>query len=317
MWGDKMKKKDMMLAFLLVVVWGVNFIAIKLGVGGVPSMLLAALRYLFTFMPAIFFIKKPNTEWKYIIFYGMFVGVGQFGCLFYAMEIGMPVGIASIVTQLQAFMSPVLAMIFLNERIKTKQIIGFLVAACGLFIIGIANSKGGISSIPIQAIILNIIAPFFWAASNIVARVASDKAQLKGEKLDMFSLVVWSALVPPIPLLGLALVFDTPSTLINVIINLKSISLFAILYLAIASTLIGYGIWSKLIGNYPMGKIAPIPLLVPVVALFSARIVFNEHLSPLQWMGVSVILAGLIISNLNLDMIWRRFRIKKAENGSE
>ncbi|MDF2675145.1 MAG: protein of unknown function transrane, partial [Clostridiales bacterium] len=180
-----MKKKDIMLAFLLVVVWGLNFIAIKIGVSGVPSMLLVALRYFFTFIPAIFFIKKPNTEWKYIIFYGLFVGVGQFACLFYAMEIGMPAGIASIVLQIQAFISPVLAMIFLNEKIKTKQIIGFLVAASGLVIIGMANSKGGISSIPIMAIVLNLTAPFFWAASNIVARIASDKATLKGEKLDM------------------------------------------------------------------------------------------------------------------------------------
>lgn len=312
-----MKKKDIMLAFLLVVVWGLNFIAIKIGVSGVPSMLLVALRYFFTFIPAIFFIKKPNTEWKYIIFYGLFVGVGQFACLFYAMEIGMPAGIASIVLQIQAFISPVLAMIFLNEKIKTKQIVGFLVAACGLVIIGMANVKGGISSIPVMAIVLNLTAPFFWAASNIVARIASDKAALKGEKLDMFSLVVWSALVPPIPILGLALMLDTPETLLNVITNLSGISIFSIMYLAFGATLIGYGIWSILIGNYPMGKVAPIPLLVPVIALLSARIVLNEQLSALQWIGVSVILLGLIISNLNLNIILKYFNKNKVENESE
>ncbi len=312
-----MKKKDIMLAFLLVVVWGLNFIAIKIGVSGVPSMLLVALRYFFTFIPAIFFIKKPNTEWKYIILYGIFVGVGQFACLFYAMEIGMPAGIASIVLQIQAFISPVLAMIFLNEKIKTKQIIGFLVAACGLVIIGMANIKGGISSIPVMAIVLNLTAPFFWAASNIVARIASDKATLKGEKLDMFSLVVWSALVPPIPILGLALMLDTPETLLNVLTNLSGISIFAIMYLAFGATLIGYGIWSILIGNYPMGKVAPIPLLVPVIALLSARIVLNEQLSSMQWMGVSVILLGLIISNLNLNIILKWFNRNKAGNESE
>jgi O-acetylserine/cysteine efflux transporter len=208
-------------------------------------------------------------------------------------------------------------MIFLNEKIKTKQIIGFLVAASGLVIIGMANSKGGISSIPIMAIVLNLTAPFFWAASNIVARVASDKATLKGEKLDMFSLVVWSALVPPIPILGLALMLDTPETLLNVITNLSGISIFSIMYLAFGATLIGYGIWSILIGNYPMGKVAPIPLLVPVIALLSARIVLNEQLSALQWIGVSVILIGLIISNLNLNIILKYFNKNKVENEIE
>ena len=101
-----MKKNDLLLALLVVVVWGANFTVISLGLDGVPSMLLVALRYTLVAFPAIFFIKKPNLEWKYIILYGFAVGVGQFGCLFYAMEIGMPAGLASIIAQLQAFISP-------------------------------------------------------------------------------------------------------------------------------------------------------------------------------------------------------------------
>ena len=306
-----MKKKDIILALLLVTIWGVNFTVIKLGLGGVPSMLLVALRYVLTVFPAIFFIKKPNTEWKYIIMYGLFVGVGQFACLFYAMEIGMPASIASIVLQIQAFISPILAMMFLNEKLKAKQIIGFIIAAIGLVIIGIANSKNGIDSIPFAAIALNLLAPFFWAASNIVARIASDKAALQGEKLDMFSLVVWSGLIPPIPMLGLALVLDTPQTIWSVVTSLSGISIFAILYLALGATLFGYGVWSVLLGKYPMSKVAPLPLTVPVIALLSARIVLNEQLSSMQWLGVIVILIGLIVTNLNPETITNHF--KKAD----
>ncbi|MDF2948343.1 MAG: protein of unknown function transrane [Sedimentibacter sp.] len=308
-----MRKKDIILALLLVTIWGVNFTVIKLGLGGVPSMLLVALRYLLTVFPAIFFIKKPNTEWKYIVMYGLFVGVGQFACLFYAMEIGMPAGIASIVLQIQAFISPVLAMIFLNEKLKTKQIIGFIIAASGLVIIGMANAKNGIDSIPIAAIALNLLAPFFWAASNIVARIASDKAQTKGEKLDMFSLVVWSGLIPPIPMLGLSLVLDTPETIWNVVTNLSGISIFAIIYLAFGATLFGYGVWSVLLGKYPMSKVAPLPLTVPIIALLSARFVLHEQLSSMQWLGVTVILIGLIITNLNLEIITKHFKKENSE----
>jgi O-acetylserine/cysteine efflux transporter len=308
-----MKKKDIILAVLLVTIWGVNFTVIKLGLGGVPSMLLVTLRYLLTVFPAIFFIKKPSTDWKYIILYGLFVGVGQFSCLFYAMEIGMPAGIASIVLQIQAFISPVLAMLFLNEKLKVKQIVGFVIAAVGLVIIGMENTKIGIDSIPILAILLNLLAPVFWAASNIVARIASDKAAAKGEKLDMFSLVVWSGLIPPIPMLGLALILNTPQELMSIVTNLNGISIFAIIYLAFGATLFGYGVWSVLLGKYPMGKVAPLPLLVPIIALLSARIVLNEQLSGMQWLGVSVILIGLIITNLNPEIIMKHFR-KNADN---
>jgi O-acetylserine/cysteine efflux transporter len=307
-----MKKKDIILAILLVTIWGVNFTVIKLGLGGVPSMLLVSLRYVFTVFPAIFFVKKPCTEWKYIFLNGLFVGVGQFACLFYAMEIGMPASIASIVLQIQAFISPVLAMIFLNENLKAKQVVGFVVAAMGLVIIGMANAKGGVGTVPFIAILLNLLAPVFWAASNIVTRIASDKANEKGEKLDMFSLVVWSGLVPPIPLFLIALMLDTPETIWNVVTNLSSISIFAILYLAFGATLFGYGVWSVLLGKYPMSKVAPLPLTVPVIALLSARIVLEEQLSSMQWLGVAVILIGLIITNLNLEALTKHF--KKLKN---
>ncbi|MGD9566717.1 MAG: EamA family transporter [Sedimentibacter sp.] len=307
-----MKKKDIILALLLVTIWGVNFTVIKLGLGGVPSMLLVSLRYVFTVFPAIFFIKKPNTEWKYIIMYGLFVGVGQFACLFLAMEIGMPASIASIVLQIQSFISPVLAMIFLNEKLKAKQVAGFAVAAAGLVIIGIANTKSGIDSIPFAAIALNLLAPVFWAASNIVARIASDKAAVNGEKLDMFGLVVWSGLIPPLPLLGMALLLDSPETIWNIVTNLSSISIFSILYLAFGATLFGYGVWSVLLGKYPMSKVAPLPLTVPVIALLSAGIVLKEQLSSMQWLGVTVILIGLIVTNLNIETIINHF--KKVDN---
>ncbi len=307
-----MKKKDIILALLVVTTWGVNFTVIKLGLGGVPSMLLVALRYFFTAFPAIFFIKKPNTEWKYIIMYGLFAGVGQFACLFYAMEIGMPAGLASIVVQIQAFISPVLAMIFLNEKLKIKQIIGFVIAGLGLVIIGFQNAKGGVDSIPFFAILLSLLAPIFWSASNIVSRIASDKSARNGEKLNMFSLVVWSALIPPIPMLALSLILDKPDTILNILSNLSGISIFAIIYLAIGSTLFGYGVWNSLLGKYPMGKVAPLTLMVPIIALISARIVLNEQLSSMQLIGVIVILIGLIIANLNIKVILGYF--KKVDN---
>lgn len=309
-----MKKKDVLLALLLVTIWGVNFTVIKLGLGGVPSMLLVALRYLLTAFPAIFFIKKPKTEWKYIVLYGLTVGVGQFSCLFYAMEIGMPAGIASIVLQMQAFISSAMAMIFLNEKLKAKQIAGFVTSAAGLFIIALANARGGVGSIQVTAIFLNLLAPFFWAASNIVARIASDKAAANGEKLDMFSLVVWSGLIPPIPMLGLALMLDTPQDLWNVLINLSGISIFAVIYLAFGATLFGYGVWNVLLGKYPMSKVAPLPLTVPVIALLSARIILREQLSGMQLLGVSVILAGLLITNLNPQTVLRYIKGSKTEH---
>lgn len=303
-----MKKKDLILTLLVVIIWGANFTVIKLGVNGVPSMLLIALRYLLVAFPAVFFIKKPNISFKHYILYSLYVGVLQFACLFYAMQIGMPAGLSSIIVQMQAFISPIFAYFILKEKITSKQIIGFAIAAIGLLVIGMATSSNGFSNIPLMAVILTILAPVFWSASNIVAKLASDKATKKGEKLDMFSLVVWSGLIPPIPMLILSLIIDKPQAIINALTNLSPISIFAILYLAFGATLFGYGFWSILIAKYPMSKISPLSLMVPITGLLTSRIVLKEQLSSMQWLGISIILLGLIVTNIDFKSIINKLK---------
>lgn len=298
-----MKIKDLILALLVVIVWGANFTVIKLALDGVPPMLLVTLRYTLVVFPAIFFIKPPNISLKGLLLYGFTVGVAQFGCLFYAMHIGMPAGLASIILQLQAFISPILGYLFLKEKLKTKQLVGFFIAIIGLFVIGFASVQNGISSIPIPAILLTLLAPIFWSISNIIARNASDNAKARGQNLDMLSLVVWGGLIPPIPTLAIALLIDSPQTLINSVSNLSMISIFGVFYLAFGATLFGYGFWNILISKYPLSKISPLSLLVPITGLLTARIVLQEELSTLQWLGVSIIIIGLIITNIDFKMI--------------
>ncbi|NLJ78664.1 MAG: EamA family transporter [Tissierellia bacterium] len=298
-----MKKKDMIIALLITIVWGANFTVIKLGLDGVPSMLLVALRYFLTAFPAVFFIKRPNIEWKYIIFYGLAAGVAQFGTLFYAMEVGMLPGLASIIVQMQAFISPFLAWLILKEKLRIEQIIGFIVASAGLFIIGMASISNEVSRIPIGAFLLSMCAPIFWAISNIIVGFISKRAIANEEELDMLSLIIWSGLIPPIPLLIFALMLDTPQTLIDVMTNINGMSIFAVLYLAFGSTLFGYGMWSRLIAKYSVAKIAPVSLLVPITGLLTARIVLSEQLSTMQWAGTIVILIGLIVTNLDMKML--------------
>ena len=295
-----MKRKDFLLALLVVMIWGANFTVIKLGLDGVPSMLLVAVRYAFVAFPAIFFVKKPNLEWKYIIFYGLTVGVGQFACLFYALETGMPAGLASIIVQLQSFISPFMGAIFLGEDLNSRQLIGFIIAGLGLSLIAIASTSNGVSAIPLGPLLLTVCAPIFWSISNIIAKYCANKVASEGQQLDMLAMVVWSSLVPPIPMLLLAMLINTPQLLISSLANLNFMSVFAALYVSLAATLFGYGFWNNLISKYPLGIISPISLLVPIFGLLISKIVLMEQLSKFQWLGAIVILIGLLIANIDM-----------------
>ena len=60
----------LLLALLVVAVWGINFVVIKTGLDHLPPLLFAALRFTFAFVPAVFFIPRPNVSWRNLIAYG-------------------------------------------------------------------------------------------------------------------------------------------------------------------------------------------------------------------------------------------------------
>ncbi len=298
-----MNKKDVALAFLIATIWGGNFTVIKIGLHDMPPMLLAALRYTFTALPIIFFIRKPAIEGRYVLAYGLTIGFGQFACLFYAMTIGMPAGIASMILQSQAFFTIIFAFLLLKEPIKARQILGFFVAFLGLYCIGGINDVNLVFSIPGFALFLTIAAAAFWGISNVIVRLAARKAASRGEKLDTLSLVAWSSLVPPLPLLAMALLMDTPETLWSSLTNIKGSAIFSIAYLAYGGTILGSTCWSRLLTKHPAGSIAPFSLLVPISGLLIAQVVLGERLSASQWLGSAIILLGLIICNTNFSSL--------------
>lgn len=305
-----MKRRDLILALLVVIVWGANFTVIKLGLTGLPPMLLVALRYTFAAVPAIFFVKRPDIGWKYIIAYGMAVGVGQFSCLFYAMNIGMPAGTSSVILQSQVFFTLIFAAVLLKEHLRIFHALGVIISAIGLFFISGNIGSGQMSSLPLGALFLTLLAAAFWGISNIIVRFASKQAAAQGKTIDMFGLVVWSSLVPPLPLFIFALILDSPETLLNILLGLSGQSIFAILYLSFLATLFGFGLWSFLLSKYPAGKVAPLSLLVPITGLITARAVLGEQLMPIQWLGCGIIILGLITSNFGSNILQFFFKRK-------
>ena len=273
-------------------------------------MLLVALRYTFAAVPAIFFVKRPDIGWKYIIAYGMAVGVGQFSCLFYAMNIGMPAGTSSVILQSQVFFTLIFAAVLLKEHLRIFHALGVIISAIGLFFISGNIGSGQMSSLPLGALFLTLLAAAFWGISNIIVRFASKQAAAQGKTIDMFGLVVWSSLVPPLPLFIFALILDTPETLLNIVLGLSGQSIFAILYLSFLATLFGFGLWSFLLSKYPAGKVAPLSLLVPITGLITARAVLGEQLMPIQWLGCGIIILGLIISNFGSNILQFFFKKK-------
>ncbi|PRA65845.1 O-acetylserine/cysteine exporter [Pseudomonas sp. MYb187] len=279
-----MPLKDLLLALVVIIAWGVNFVVIKVGLDGLPPMLLGALRFALVAFPAVLLIKRPQLPWRWLIAYGATISLGQFAFLFEAMGNGMPPGLASLVLQSQAFFTLFFAAMFLGERLRAASVLGLLVAAAGLALIGSENG----ARVPFFALILTLCAAAMWAMGNIITRRFGN--------IDLVALVIWGGLIPPLPFLALSWWLEGPVLIESALRGIGWSSILSLAYLAFVATMLGYSLWSYLLSRYPAGKVAPFSLLVPVVGLSSSALLLDERLSPLQGWGALLVMAGLLIN---------------------
>ncbi|WP_322050961.1 EamA family transporter [Paraburkholderia bannensis] len=285
-----MSPKDLLLALVVVLAWGVNFVVIKVGLHGVPPLLLGALRFTLAAFPAMLFVKRPKLPLRWLLAYGATISFGQFAFLFTAMYVGMPAGLASVVLQAQAFFTLVFAVFFLGERFRAQNVIGLLIAAGGLALIGLQSSAGGASAqvMTVAGFVLTLCAACMWALGNIVTK--------KVGKIDLVGLVVWGSLIPPLPFFVLSYVMEGPQRIEAALTSIGMASIGAIVYLAFIATILGYSLWSRLLSKYPASQVAPFSLLVPIVGLASAALLLGERLTAAQVGGAALVMAGLVVN---------------------
>jgi len=204
--------------------------------------------------------------------------------MFLGIYLGVSAGIASLVVQTQAFFTIFLSFLFFKARVSLQQIIGMLIAFFGIFLIGFEMH----GSASLSGFLLLIGAAFAWAVSNVITKKAGNA--------DMFALVVWTSLVPPIPMLGLSWTFEGTNVLAETWSYVTWNGVLCTLYMAWIATLIGATLWAKLISIYSPSQVAPFSLLIPVFAIASASLFLGETMSVFAMFACGLVFIGLVIN---------------------
>lgn len=293
---------DALRALAVVVVWGLNFVVMKLGLQTLNPMVLGALRFMAASLPFLLFVRPPALPWRYIASYGLAQGLGQFGFLFLGLQLGMTAGMASVVMQTQAFFTLLLAVPLLHERARFSQWLGLAVALGGLLMIASAHGEGP-GQMTLAGFVLTLSAAFMWAVSNLVARVAS-----KVSDYQPFPFIVWSSVFPILPFTALALWTDGVDSVVRQIGAMGAGAWFSVWYLALGATLLAYTLWTQLLKRHPAGRITPFSLLVPVVGLWAAWAFYGEAPLMAQWAGTGLVLMGLVVNQSGIWWAARRAR---------
>ena len=278
-----MKLTDFLIALLITAIWGVNFSIIKLGLITADPLILAGIRFTLCALPAVFFIKKPETSWRYIIGYGLLFGIGLWGIVNLGIKAGVSAGIASLVLQFGAFFTMVLGAFLFHENLSKYQYRGIIVALLGLTSI-IFISDGSVTFIGLALVLCGAVV---WGLVSIIIKKSNTK--------QVFSFLVWSSLFSPIPLFILSYLFNGPSGFTEFVMHFNTTTLFSILFQVYPNTLFAYWVWNSLLTKYPVSVVAPLSLLVPIFGMLGSVIIFNESIPAGKIIAMVFIISGLII----------------------
>ncbi|VVQ30693.1 putative amino-acid metabolite efflux pump [Pseudomonas fluorescens] len=276
-----MKARHLLLAISMTAIWGVNFSVIKLGLTTVDPFILAGIRFTLCALPAIFFIPKPDVQWRYIIGYGLVFGIGLWGVVNLGIKSGLSAGIASLVLQFSAFFTILLGSWIFKESISRFQYAGMGLALCGLLSI-VSIVDGTVTTVGLILVLLGAVA---WSAANVINK--------KARTTQVFAFLVWSSAFSPIPLFALDYAVNGSTGYSALVNQLDYRAVLSILFQVYPNTLFGYWVWNSLLKRYPVSTVAPLSLLVPVFGLLGSVMIFNETLSLNKIVAVVFIVSGL------------------------
>jgi O-acetylserine/cysteine efflux transporter len=277
-------RRDTALAALVAALWGFNFVVIDWGMGTVPPLLFAAIRFAVVAVPACFLVPRPPVPFRTVAAVGAFMSLGQFGLLYLSMHLGMPPGLAALVLQAQVPFTIVIAAAVLREPPTRAQVGGVTLGVAGLVVVALGT--GG--QVRPLVLALCLLAGLSWGIGNVVSRAAKAPGGL--------ALTVWSATVVPLPMLGLSLLIDGPAAVGRGLASLGWHGVLSTAYTAGLCSLVGYAVFNQLLSRHPSGKVVPWVLLAPVVAMGSAWALLGEAPGTAALAGAALLVAGVLIA---------------------
>lgn len=293
-----MQKKHLTLAVLVTAVWGLNFPITKLGLAAIDPLLLTALRFMLAALPWVFFVRRPPIAIGWLAAYGLIFGVAMWALINLGIELGVPPGTAALLIQFSAFFTLGWGVLLFREHLSLGQILGVGLAALGLISI-IFSSPGHATTVGYG---LLLVSAFSWSIGNVIIK--------RSKVREMFAFVVWASLFPPIPLLVLTWLAHGPAPFTSLATHLEWVSVFSILFQVYAATHFCYWGWNLLLREYPVSRVAPLSLLIPVFGIAGSmlmlghRVDFNE--------GISI---ALILSALSVGLMKERQSVRIAPSG--
>jgi O-acetylserine/cysteine efflux transporter len=272
---------DVIAVLAMNLFWGLNLIAVKMGVDLIAPLTAAWLRQAMVLVICLPMLKIIPGKMKELLLLGLLSGTLFYIVVNISLKVSDNVAALSIAGQLGAPFSLILAVVVLKERIQKYRIAGMAVAFLGVTLLvfdpAVADEKLGFA--------LTAVASLIWAICSLIQR------RLIG--VPVLTIYAWVGLVGTVALLPVAWIWEPASM---AAIPQVPLSTFGwILFSALGSTVIGQGAMSFLMQRHPVSTVVPLSLMTPVISVVAASYWFAKPLTPVMITGGLIVMVGIAV----------------------
>jgi len=283
-----------LLLLTICLLWAGNFLAAAWAVQFFEPITFTVIRFGLVLLFLLPFLRWPQRDqWSRLLACCWSMGAIHFGLVFFALKRSADVSSIALLMQVYIPLSTLLAVLFLGERIGWRTISGILIAFCGVLVMGLD---------PLVLAQLDVLALVLASALSLSVGTVLMR-NLKG--IGVFNFQAWNATLS-LPLLTLTALW-VESPLAGIVSPMQApLAWIAVLYSAVAASIIGHGGFYWLIQRHEVNRITPYLLLVPLLSVLLGVAVWGDRPGPRLLIGGGLILTGVLW--ITLRARWRRAR---------
>ena len=274
-----MPLRDILLALAVVCGWALNIIVVKMGVAEIPPVFMSALRFALVAVLVVPFTRIARAQWPWVLLISFTFGTLHFGVLFAALAMA-EAGTSAILIQIGAPIATVLACVILREKLGLLRCLGLIISVAGIGILAASPTMPG----PL-ALTLLMISATGWAVTNLIIKQMPD--------IRPVTLMGWTSLLSMPQLFLISWLFESHQW--QMLETAGWHGWLSVVYSAVVSSIIGYGIWYWLLQRHSINAVVPYSMLNPLLTVLFGIVLLDEIPSVLKMVGGLVMLGGVAL----------------------
>ena len=281
-----MNSKQILLALIVPITWGLGFTLAKIGMEQFSALLIMSIRFGIAGLVLVWFTKPPWGYMREIFVVALIGSTIQYGLTYNGLK-GIDASTAAILVQLEGPILALMGTVLLKEKLGLTRALGMGFAFLGVFIIAGEPRLDG----HIDSVILLVAGSTVWAVAQIMI------SRLKG--LSGITILAWVAIMATPQMLIASLIIEDGQW--QAITTASLVDWSIIFYLAFIMTVVGYSVWYHLLSSVDVSKVSPFLMLLPITSIIAGMVLLDEKLTLSMIIGGLMIMTGVASTLIN----WR------------